>query len=106
MAIASVMGLPGRLNFVAVLAATKSNGLPPPLPGCTLGGRVGFDGSSLDEVACPPFIICEVVVAVASLVDSIVELGTTTEVALGIGVVDAAALVTVSVETGSVVDIR
>lgn len=48
---ATVMRVSGKLNLVAALIATKSNGSPPPLPGCALGfiGRVGFDGSSLDD---------------------------------------------------------
>lgn len=33
---------PASSRFVALLEATKSNGLPPPLPGCKFGGRVGF----------------------------------------------------------------
>ena len=42
MAIAIAREPPASPSFVALLAGTKSNGLPPPLPGCELGGRVGF----------------------------------------------------------------
>lgn len=75
---ASVVRVSAKLNLVAVLIATKSNGLPPPLPGCALGliGRVGFDGSSLDEEGFST-LVCEVCVT-----DSIAELGTAADVML------------------------
>jgi hypothetical protein len=42
MAMANAIEPPASSRFVALLEATKSNGLPPPLPGCKFGGRVGF----------------------------------------------------------------
>lgn len=96
------MKVSGKLKLVAMLIATKSNGSPPPLPGCALGliGRVGFDGFSLVEEGCST-LVCEVCVA-----DSIAELGTTADVMVASGVVDAAVLDAASVETGCCVDVN
>lgn len=57
MAIAIVMQALVSPNSVALLLATKSNGLPPPLPGCVLGLRVGFVFSSLVDVGCWSFVV-------------------------------------------------
>jgi hypothetical protein len=76
--VTNVVKVPAKLNLVAVLIATKSNGSPPPLPGCALGliGRVGFDGSTLVEEVFST-LVCDVCLA-----DSIAELETAVVVML------------------------